>query len=164
MEMREQDFVESREEMERVLREQDTGYLAMSMNGHPYLVPLSYSYADGKILFHCSFTGKKLDLIRANPEVCFAVSRQPGEVRAHPGGEPCHIDNDSVICYGTARILDDMEEKEKALNAFNRRFRPGAEDLSLERLMKCCAVEISVSEMTGREEREKKRTYRRHRF
>lgn len=162
--MQEREFIESRTEMERILQEENTGYLALSMDGKPYVVPVNYLYGEGKIIFHCSFTGKKLDYIKANPEVCFCVGRQPGQVREHPGGDPCHVDSDSVVSYGTARMLEEIEEKKRALNAFNRRFRPGAEDLALERVMKCCVVEISVFEMTGRQEREKKRTCWQHRF
>jgi nitroimidazol reductase NimA-like FMN-containing flavoprotein (pyridoxamine 5'-phosphate oxidase superfamily) len=68
------------------------------------------------------------------------------------------VDSDSVVCYGRAQVLEDIDERKTALNAFNRRFRPAAEDLSLERVLKCCVVEIRISEMTGRQEREKKRT------
>ncbi len=50
------------------------------------------------------------------------------------------------------------------LNAFNRRCKPDAEDISDERALKCCAVEIRITEMTGRQERERKRTCWRYRF
>jgi nitroimidazol reductase NimA-like FMN-containing flavoprotein (pyridoxamine 5'-phosphate oxidase superfamily) len=156
--MQEQEFIESRVEIENVLREENTGYLGLSMADKPYVVPLNYCYVDGRIIFHCSFSGKKLDVMKANPEVCFTVGRQAGQVREHAGGDPCHVDSDSVICYGRARVLEDMDERKAALNAFNRRFRPGADELAMERVLKCCVVEIRISEMTGRHERERKRT------
>jgi len=162
--MEEQGFIESREEMEKILREEEIGYLGLSMNGKPYVVPLNYHYADGKILFHCGLKGMKLDYIKANPRVCFAVGRQPGEVREHGGGNPCHVDSDSVICYGTATVLEDLDERRMALNAFNRRFRTDAADVALERVMNCGVVEITISEMTGRQERERKRTCWRYTF
>jgi nitroimidazol reductase NimA-like FMN-containing flavoprotein (pyridoxamine 5'-phosphate oxidase superfamily) len=102
------EFIESREEMEKLLREEVVGYLGLSMDGKPYVVPLNYGYADGKILFHCALTGKKLDYLRANPHVCFTVGRQAGEVRRH-AGDPCHVDSDSVICYGKARVVEDLD-------------------------------------------------------
>jgi len=162
--MEEQGFIESREEMEKLLREEEVGYLGVSLEGRPYVVPLNYSYLDGKILFHCGLKGKKLDAIRANPFVCFTVARQPGRVREHPGGNPCHVDSDSVICCGRARLLEDLEERNTALNTFNRRFRPEAPDVPPERVENCGMVEIKISEMTGRQERERKRTCWRHVF
>ena len=158
------DVVNSRVEMEEMLREETIGYLGLSEGGKPYVVPLNYAYVDGKILFHCALEGRKLDAIRANPEVCFAVGRQSGEVRRHAGAAVCHPDNDSVLCFGRARILETREEKAAALNAFNRAFSPRAADLPEKDITRCGVVEIAVSEMTGRRERARKRTLWRHVF
>jgi nitroimidazol reductase NimA-like FMN-containing flavoprotein (pyridoxamine 5'-phosphate oxidase superfamily) len=84
-------------------------------------------------------------------------------MRDHTGA-PCHVDSDSVICYGRARLLDDLTERAAALNAFNRRYRPAVPDLLLERVAQCMAVEITLAEMTGRRERDRHRTYWRATF
>ncbi len=157
-------FVVSRAEMEQILREETIGYLGLSEDGQPYVVPLNYGYLEGKILFHCALTGMKLDHMQANPQVCFTVGRQSGEVRRHAEGNPCHIDSESVICYGQARIIEDLEERKAALDAFNRCFRSDADGISLEATANCCAVEIKITEMTGRRERERERIYWRHYF
>jgi nitroimidazol reductase NimA-like FMN-containing flavoprotein (pyridoxamine 5'-phosphate oxidase superfamily) len=159
------EFIESRDEMERILKEETIGYLGLCVDQEPYVVPLNYAYVDGRILFHCALTGKKLDYLRANPRVCFAVGRQFGPVRRHGDGNPCHVDSDSVICYGTGKVIDEPEERMAALTAFNRSFKANAEEISLEAAMKCSVVEICISEMTGRWERpDRKRTYRRFTF
>jgi nitroimidazol reductase NimA-like FMN-containing flavoprotein (pyridoxamine 5'-phosphate oxidase superfamily) len=155
--MEEQGFLESRDEMERLLQEEKVGYLGLSLDEKPYVVPLNYHYSEGRIWFHCGFRGKKLDFLKRNPQVCFTVARQTGQVREH-AGDPCHVDSDSVICYGRAKVVEDMGEREIALNFFNRSFRPGAVDVPFERVKNCCVVEITISEMTGRQERERKRT------
>ena len=157
-------FIDSREEMEQILREEVIGYLGLAGDGQPYVVPLNFAYGAGKILFHCALAGQKLDAIRRNPRVCFTVGRQTGEVRDHADVPPCHVDSDSVICYGWARLLDDLAERATALNAFNRRFRPDAPDLPRERVEGCLAVEITIDEMTGRQERDRRRTYWRFTF
>ncbi len=158
------DFIASRAEMEEILRRETIGWLGMSVDGAPYVVPLNYAYLDGRVLFHCALEGKKLDAIRANPEVCFAVGRQEGEVRRHRGSGVCHPDNDSVLCFGRARILEKSEEKALALNAFNRAFEPEADDLPEKAMHRCGVVEIVVREMTGRRELARKRTLWRHVF
>jgi nitroimidazol reductase NimA-like FMN-containing flavoprotein (pyridoxamine 5'-phosphate oxidase superfamily) len=159
-----QNFVESREEMEAILREMSLGFLGMAAAEEPYVVPLNYAYIDGKILFHCALAGKKLDQLAANPTVCFTVARQFGAVRRHEQGDPCHMDNDSVVCYGTARVIQDAQERTSTLNAFHRYYRPDAEELAPERTEGCAVVEIAVAEMTGRRERERKLTCWRYRF
>ncbi|HUU94685.1 MAG TPA: hypothetical protein VM487_03020 [Phycisphaerae bacterium] len=56
------------------------------------------------------------------------------------------------------RIVEDLEERKRVLDTFNRCFRPGAEGISLDEVSRCCAVEITITEMAGRQERERKRT------
>ncbi len=153
------EFIQSRTEMEQILGEEVLGYLGMALDDQVYVVPLNYVYTDGKILFHCALEGQKLDYIRANPQVCFTVGRQHGVVRRHAAGGVCHVDNDSVICTGTARIVEDIAERKHLLDVFNQMLQPGAEEISLEAAAKCAAVEIRVREMTGRQEREAKRIY-----
>jgi len=158
------EFKESREEMERILQEETIGYLGLSTDGKLYVVPLNYGYVEGRILFHCALTGKKLDFLKANPQVCFTVGRQSGQVRRHADRDPCHVDNDSVICYGKARIIEDLEERKQALDTFNRCFQTDAEEISLEDVSECYAVEIKITEMAGRQDRRGKRTCWRYRF
>jgi len=157
--MQSKEFLQSRQEMEEILLEETIGYLGLSMDGKPYVVPLNYAYVEGKILFHCAMTGKKLDYLKANPQVCFTVGRQSGQVQRHAEGNLCHVDSESVICYGNARIIEDLKERQQVLNDFDRYFRPDAEKISLEAARKCCAVEIKIIEMTGRRERERQCTY-----
>ena len=157
-------FIESRDEMEAILGREEIGYLGLLHEGQPYVVPLNYAYVDGRILFHGAFDGQKMDCLKASPEVCFTVACQTGTVREHGTGELCHVDSDSVICYGRAREITNPTERQAILDEFNRAFRPDAEGISLERTMNCAAVEITVTEMTGRRERERDRTLWRHRF
>jgi nitroimidazol reductase NimA-like FMN-containing flavoprotein (pyridoxamine 5'-phosphate oxidase superfamily) len=150
--------------MEEFLAEETIGYLGLSAADEPYVVPLNYAYTDGKILFHCALEGKKLDIIRRNPRVCFTVARQTGEVRRHTKNDPCHVNSDSVICYGTARIIEEMEERTEVLNAFHGSYETDPRPIKTEVLRTCYAVEIAVSEMTGRREQGRKCTYWRYRF
>jgi len=141
-----------KEEMERILREEDVGRLGLAADDEPYVVPLNYTYADGRALFHCALEGRKLDVIRKNPNVCFEVSRQEGRPAEH-AGDLCSAPFESVICYGVARIVDDLQERLEVLNEFQTRF--GTLDkprtaISEERAAKCGAVVIRVVRMTGR--------------
>jgi hypothetical protein len=141
-----------RREMEGILQDEVIGHLALAADGEVYVVPLNYTYLDGKVLFHCALQGRKLDMIRRNPGVCFEVSRQNGPPVAH-GAETCDAPFESVICWGRARIIEDVAERQAVLNAFQARYDTPAkkrEPIPLERTEKCGAVEITVARMTGR--------------
>ena len=146
-------FIESCEEMEKILREETMGFLGLCMEGMPYVVPLTYAYIRGRIFFHCALKGKKLDYIKSNPQVCFTVGKQSGMVCYHPQGARCLTNHDSVICYGIARVIENVEERLEILNGFNRCLQPDAKEISLDAISKCQAVEIKIAKMTGRQQR-----------
>ena len=88
----------------------DTQYL--------YVVPLHYGYQyDGtEIIFyiHGAAQGKKVDLIRKNPNVCVEVDCN---VELLPSEKPCNYSSAyaSVIGTGTATVLENIDEKIEGL-------------------------------------------------
>lgn len=158
------EYINSRNEIENVLSNQNLGFLSMIDNSIPYTIPLTYGYKNGKIIFHCSIKGRKLDCIRKNPNVCFTVSKQYGEFVPHPQGAKCHAHSDSVICSGSARIIEDIEERCKLLNVFNKCIVPNAREIMIEEVKSCYAVEIKIEEMTARIERDSHCKYYKYKF
>ena len=83
-----------------------------------YVVPMNYGYTyeDGRLTFylHGARRGKKLDLIRQNPKVFFELDC---DIVPFEGDVACKygITYSSVMGRGTAVIVDDVEEKMKAL-------------------------------------------------
>lgn len=60
------------EEIEATLGRARTGRIACSLNDRPYVVPISYVYADGSI-YAFSAIGRKIRVMREQPLVCFEV-------------------------------------------------------------------------------------------
>ena len=95
-------------------------HLGLCVDNEPYVVPMNYGYTmiDGKltVYLHCALQGKKLDMIRKNPRVFIEMDcdRQPFE-----GEKPCQygLSYSSLMGRGTARILEDVEEKMGAMTA-----------------------------------------------
>ena len=138
--------------MEDILQRCTLGHLAMWADEELYVVPINYAYAQGKVLFHCALTGRKLDMMASNPQVCLEVSQQSGEITQH-AGDNCSDGFESVICWGTARCVEDLEERAAVLSAFQRRYETPnryIKPISVERASKCAAVEVTVTRMTGR--------------
>ena len=87
--------------------------------GEVYIVPLNFGYdetSDGLVLyFHGAKEGRKLDLIRQNPQVGFEMYT---EYTLHPADVACDWSAgfQSVIGTGTAAIVTDNEEKRRGLD------------------------------------------------
>ncbi len=87
-------------------------------DNYPYAVPLNYAYHNGKIYFHCTTLGHKIDNIRHNPNVSFCIVDGCEIV-------PKKFDTkfQSTILFGKAKEVTG-EEKEEGLLAIIRRFSP----------------------------------------
>jgi hypothetical protein len=147
-------------QMEETLRRAEVGRLALSSDGAPYIIPLNFLYIDGKIVFHCAWKGKKLDIIAENQRCCFEVDEFMGEVSYHYDSL-CHLDYDSVLAFGKARIESNEEKKMRAFELLHAKYkelyrRPVSEGglrLDKARLSEACCVVIDIEELTGRRER-----------
>ena len=95
-------------ELEDVIRRAEVCRLGMVDGGEPYIVPMNFGYRDGHLYFHCAREGRKLDVLRANPRVCFELE---AGVRTVRGETACKWSTayESVIGWGTATVLMDEE-------------------------------------------------------
>ncbi|MGB4843043.1 MAG: pyridoxamine 5'-phosphate oxidase family protein [Ferruginibacter sp.] len=59
-------------EINNILSSQVLGRLACTNGLNPYIVPLTYMY-DGEYIYGQTVKGKKLSMLRKNPNVCFEV-------------------------------------------------------------------------------------------
>ena len=62
----------SKRQMLDFLEQQVIGRLGCHADGETYIVPINYVYRDNAIYAH-SGIGKKINMMRANPKVCFQV-------------------------------------------------------------------------------------------
>ncbi len=138
--------------MEELLREQEVGRLATSVDDQPYIVPINYVYNDGKIIFHSHKDGTKMANIAKNPRVCFEVDS--GEiVRAE---KPCDYSwrYMSVIVKGNVKIITDPAARLVALRRISDKYAPGkGKTLTADELAKnpqLVLAEIVIEEMTGK--------------
>ena len=64
----------SQAEIDQFLTVAPVGRLGMSTPEGPYIIPVGYCYAEGKIFIHmCSFEGRKMRALKEHPIVCFEV-------------------------------------------------------------------------------------------
>ena len=58
------------EQIDEFLREQVIGRIGMHADGRTYVVPIIYAW-DGECIYVQTIEGRKVAMMRANPEVCF---------------------------------------------------------------------------------------------
>ena len=128
-------------------------YLGLCAGDEPYVVPMNYGYTmeEGKLVMylHSAVQGKKLDMIQNNPKVFFALDcdRQPFD-----GVKPCQYGMvySSVMGKGIAQIVEDVEEKKKAMTILMKT-QTGKDFQFVDRLVSIVTViRIDVQEYTAK--------------
>lgn len=67
----------SPDEIESTLARSTVGRIGCSANDRPYIVPITYAYADGYVYAY-SVLGRKIRVMREQPLVCFEVEEIDG--------------------------------------------------------------------------------------
>ncbi len=127
-------------------------HIAMHDEPYPYLVVMNYAveYAGDKtrLYFHCADEGKKLDLIRKNPNVCFEIHRD--EVLDY--NEPrqrCTMFYESVTGFGHMRIAK-PEEKKAILDALMAHYYGEVKAYNDAAIPRTTCLILDVDSMTGK--------------
>lgn len=68
--------------MESIIRDSSVCRMGLCDGDRPYVVPMNFGYRDGKVYMHSALEGKKLDIIRKNPDVCLEFETDLEIVRA----------------------------------------------------------------------------------
>ena len=134
-----------------------SGVLAVAGDdGYPYAVPLSYACdREGeRIWFHCARSGHKLDAVRRCEKASFCVSVQDQIVP-----EEYTTYYQSVIAFGTIRLLSDEAEKMAAIEKLALKYTPhGAAQKQAEEIKRffpaLCMMELTITHLTGKKAKE----------
>ena len=128
-------------------------HLGLAVDNEPYVVPMNYGYTFENeklvIYLHSALRGKKLDMIRKNPNVFFEMNC---DLIPFEGPVPCRygLSYSSLMGQGHARIIDDPEEKQEAMTRLMK--TQSGKDFSFnEKLVSIVSViRIDVSSYTAK--------------
>ena len=140
-------------EIARILETGKVLHLGLAVDNEPYVVPMNYghTFEDGKLTLylHSALRGKKLDMMRRNPNVFFEISC---DLQPFEGKLPCQygLVYSSIMGRGKAHIVEDVEEKKQAMTHLMK--TQTGKDFSFEdRLVSIVAViRIDVEEYTAK--------------
>jgi len=140
-------------QIENLLKQQVTGRIACHAEGVTYIVPVNYAY-DGTYIYGHSSIGKKIEMMRKNPEVCFEVDDIKSVFRWQ-----------SVVAWGRFEEITDIKENEQAMQRLIHRIMPLSDnptdhpshgitqsDSDIGTKVELIVYRIKVSKKTGRSE------------
>ena len=141
----------SREKCDEILTKATSAVLCVLGDGdYPYGVPISYAYKNNKIYFHGMPSGHKYDSMKKHEKVSLTVIETDQVV---PEEYTSYFR--SVILFGRARIVEDLEEKHKIVDYLVEKYSPGLEEGVHEtfekRIAWMGAFEIDIDHISGKE-------------
>ena len=99
-------------------------HVAYVLDGQPFCTPTIHWREGSTLYWHGSSASRMLRHLQTGAPACVTVSHLDGLVLARSSFN--HSANyRSAMCFGTARIVEDPAEKERALVAIVERFFPG---------------------------------------
>jgi uncharacterized protein len=132
----------------------DVCRLAMIDHDKPYIVPMNFGfrYDDGTIIlfFHCANEGRKIDVLKANPNVCFEMDCSL-ELIAGSTDCSCSMAYESVIGNGKVEFIEGAEAKTFALTQIMKKYTDRTTfEFDENVLTHLCAFQVVVSDLTGK--------------
>ncbi len=103
-------------EIDAILERADYGHLGLCDGDEPYVLPMNFGLADGAVYLHCASEGRKLDILRRNPNACFQVETGT-QLLPSPNACSWGIAFQSVMIFGTISVVESEEEKVEGLAA-----------------------------------------------
>lgn len=148
--------IKEKNEIEEILNNGFVCHLALSQDNMPYVLPMLYGYEDDCLYFHCAQVGKKLEMLKENPNVCFEIETTNRDI-VENGGNPCDwgLNFKSVIGFGEAHILEIYDEKIKGYNVLVKKIAPPnyvhSDDLYIEKKVAgTVIIKVEIKSITGK--------------
>jgi nitroimidazol reductase NimA-like FMN-containing flavoprotein (pyridoxamine 5'-phosphate oxidase superfamily) len=142
-------LIEDSATIESIIRQATVCRIGLSDGDRPYVVPVCFGYEDGVLYFHSSPRGKKIDILRQNSAVCVEFDVDQELVEADSACK-WSIKYRSVIGFGEAHVVENPEDKRRALDVIMAHYGGQPGGYAEATLGKTAVVRVQVTRMTAK--------------
>jgi hypothetical protein len=138
-------------EIEAIIQKAEVCRLGLAVDNTPYVVPVNYGYEDNCLYIHCANVGRKLDMIKQNNTVCFEMDVN-AEIK-EGGQSACNWSTTfrSVIGYGKAFFVEELEQKKRALGIIMRHYSDKTSfKYRIDALKNVVIIKITITSLSGK--------------
>lgn len=143
--------INKREELVEILKAALICRVAMMDGERPYILPFNYGYSEGCLFIHSAPEGKKIELLKQNPEVCFEVE---DKMEITTGEKACDWSTRyrSVVGYGKVEILSDDADKQHGLEVImTSHGAPELTEFNPGNMKRMVILKLTIHSMTGKQ-------------
>ena len=134
----------------QIINSTDVIRLGLYDGYEPYIVPMNFGFKANTFYMHCATHGRKIDILKNNPKVCFELDTDHTLVTSE---NACGWGMKYKCIMGTGRveILSDEKEKSIGLTILMDHYNPSGKSkpYDFSKLMvKTSVLKLSVEKMT----------------
>ena len=119
--------VYDRELVYQILDEGLICHVGFAIEGRPFVIPTGYARVQDQLYVHGSQASRMLRTLQRGVDACVTVTLLDGLVLARSAFHHS-MNYRSVVVFGKAMLVDDVDEKLSALRAFSEHMIPGRWD------------------------------------
>ncbi len=145
-------LITDKEVIESIINQCDICFLGITeADGSPYVIPMNFGYANSEIILHSGPHGKHLSLLELNNRVCITFCSDRKLLYQHPDVACSYsMNSKSVLCKGAVTFIEDISEKEAAMNLLMKNYTDREFKYSTPALMNVKIWRVTVDEMTAK--------------
>lgn len=125
--------------------------LGMIDNGLPYVLPFNFGYHENCLYIHSAPEGKKIDILKKNPLVCFEVEQQADIVEDEIACKWSTLYR-SVVGYGNVQLVTEFEAKKRGLEIImTQHGYKGKMEFETKEVEFIVILKLQIESMTGKQ-------------
>ena len=122
----------------------------IDLDNKPYIVPVIFGYQDNCLYFHSANQGKKIDILKEHKQVCVEMDIDY-EIKKHKSPCAWGMKYKSIIGFGKASFIDDIEGKKEAFALIMNHYSKGEVFEFKERaLNRINVIRLELESLTGK--------------
>lgn len=136
--------------IEQIIKQSRVCRLAMVDQDKPYVIPMSFGYDGSYIYFHSALEGRKIEVLKKNPQVCFEFDEVMKLVK---NKDACKwgMAFKSVIGEGNAVFVEDITQKAQGLGVIMAQYSKKSFEFPRESLEKTALIKVVITQITGKQ-------------
>jgi uncharacterized protein len=140
------------QQVELVIKKCQYCHVAMvDENNKPYLLPFNFGYHEGVVYLHSGPQGKKIDILKKNPNVCINFTTDHELFHQHPEVACSYgMRYRSVLISGKVEFITDYDQKVVVLNNIMHQFVDGNFTYSEPAVNNVCVYKVPIDEFSGK--------------
>jgi nitroimidazol reductase NimA-like FMN-containing flavoprotein (pyridoxamine 5'-phosphate oxidase superfamily) len=135
--------------IEEVIKQSRVCRLGLVDGDKPYVIPMSFGY-DGSLYFHSALAGRKIEVLKKNPQVCFEFDEVTKLVKNKDACE-WGMAFKSVIGEGEASFLEDITQKAHGLGVIMAQYSNRSFEFPKESMDKTALIKVAITRITGKQ-------------